>query len=300
MISESYLQTKNRIEKIDALIHQALILSESLNPEQDSHLLFKRGELVSLKENVYDPAAIKFLKLNAYDPAMKKLIKYMSLKLKPRLDLIEQATKTFLNDLPKERSAKGMGAWYNPTTWFDNDLENSAIMDVSRGEKAMQYFYDAAIGFPEFQNNFPSFQSLKDFYGIKWHPLVDGLGMSWRLNSDRLSESDVESAMHKLAVAGEGKLPTNLTSYHQALGREAMDETWYETVMFSSIPVLQPLADIGETVLNVGKAGLDIASGTAGTAAFISRYKFLLFPALGLAAYLYFFGLKDPRTLFRG
>jgi hypothetical protein len=283
MLSVEYRKTKERIEKLDRLLSQALILSESLNPEKDALLLYKKGELESLKEKIYDKAADKFLKLDGGDPAMKNVIHFLSLGLDQRMSVVEKAVRQFLNDISKERSS-AMGGW------FDSLPDMNAANDKAYGEKAMQYYFDAASNFGDFHSVFPTFNDLKNYYGSKWDAITDGLGLSWRLNQDRLSDSDVESGMANLAMAGNGKLPLNVSSYPQALGKEAMNSTWLESVAFASLPVLQPFADVGNAITNT-------VTNTASTLEFITRYKVILIPLLAAGAYLYFVGFKDPRKL---
>lgn len=283
MISLEYRKTKEKIEALDRLLSQALILSESLDPEKDALLLYKKGELESLKEKIYDKAADKFLKLDGNDSAMKEVIHFLSLGLGQRMAVVEKAARQFLNDISKERS-KGMGSW------FDSLPDMSAANDKAYGETAMQYYFDAASTFGDFHSVFPTLNDLKNYYGAKWDVITDGLGLAWRLNQDRLSESDVKNGMTNLAMAGNGKLPLNVSSYPQALGKEAMNETWLESVAFASLPILQPLADVGTAITNT-------VTNTASTMEFITRYKVILIPLLAAGAYLYFVGFKDPRKL---
>lgn len=293
MLSSDYRLMKKRIEGIDHLMSQALIASESLNAKDDALLLFKRGELERLKKHI-DPMIDRFLELPANDPAMGNVIKFMAISLDQRLQVLEKGIRNFLEDISSSR--KGMGSIWDLSTWFSDDMKDPAL-DRSRGEKLMQHYFNAASEYADFRTQFPSIQDLKNYYGDKWDVITEGLGLGWRLNADRLNESEAQAAMIKLADLGAGKLPTNVSMFPQALGKYAMQETDWESTITFAMPVLETLSDIGETVLNVGKAGASTVSATASAAAFISRYKILLIPALAIGAYIYLFGLKDPRKM---
>lgn len=137
--------------------------------------------------------------------------------------------------------------------------EMTAVNDEKRGLEILQSYFNYALN--EYPENF-KFSSVQDVlsnYGRTGPFIAEGLGLNQRINE--LSIEQATEAMHRLADHGQGRLPLNWQSFHDALKEQALNPSWWETVKFVG----------AETVKQTGEAFSEVGKGVLSTLQ-ISRY----------------------------
>lgn len=136
----------------------------------------------------------------------------------------------------------GFGAWYDSMT------------DFEVGEFYLKEFFEspknanAKIDYTGFVNTLRS--NLGD---IMAQGQIEGLGLGIRLT--KLSKGDVVTAAETLAEMANGRTPSSIGDFRQALVGQATATPWTDAIVESAI--VQGFAKIGNTILNVGDTALD-------------------------------------------
>ena len=93
--------------------------------------------------------------------------------------------------------------------------------------------------------------------------MIAGLGFG--IKAIEFGEGDVKSAMEKLAIATEGRVPKNTSIFRDALTKEATGLADLGQGYLDS-PVGEVFQDLAETTQFIGNTGVDLAKAAAHTA----------------------------------
>lgn len=120
---------------------------------------------------------------------------------------------------------------------------------ISRGRQAMIYFHNRASKYDSYELTLD--QLIATLGTTKQVPIYLA-GFGDYIIENELSDSDVRSAMEKLADAGQGKVP-HQTSIFNALGGKAAAISWIDLTKTVAVETAKQVAQgaqaVGETVI---------------------------------------------------
>ena len=132
---------------------------------------------------------------------------------------------------------------------------------IDRGKNVFTYFHNEAINFPS--NYSLSFNGVVQLIGQKSPNFFQLFGKA--VQNSLLDETTLRNRMIALADTNGGLLPTELSLFLKAVDPvniEAGSMTWGTTFKAVAAGVYEGSAQIGETVSNIGTAGITGITGT--------------------------------------
>lgn len=137
------------------------------------------------------------------------------------------------------------------------------MTDAQLGEKVIQRFYaywkltpsGAKVSYDQLLN------ILKSRKQMGGNAFLEGLGLGIRLvreeNPEAMTDSRIDSAMKKLALASEGKIPEKNYDFFRFLSNEATKVNFVNAVAYtvteSAGDILSGVQDVGESLITTGK-----------------------------------------------
>jgi hypothetical protein len=120
---------------------------------------------------------------------------------------------------------------------------------------------------------------------------IRGLGSGIQLDS--MSESKVRDASDNLASVSQGRIPSTISQFRQALVDRAVEVNWISWDALKTVSA-GIASDVGDKVVKVGETILDVADSVGESVGFLAnlnKYIPILLPVgLGVGAWFYFKG----------
>jgi len=146
---------------------------------------------------------------------------------------------------------------------FDFGFGNLGDVDTERGQAILAQFHDAMNYY--YGSKYPL--SFNELIGRYKPGIIEGIGLA--ANAAGLSTSSTETAMERLALAGNGRIPATWNGYIGALTSQAMPSAWQD-VLESALnqgseyfhEVADPAIDATQSLLTVAKLAPLLIYGT--------------------------------------
>ena len=118
-------------------------------------------------------------------------------------------------------------------------FQTQVFTDTDIGRNALLHFHNRALGYSGY--DFGSVDDLARFYTKNPNILFDGIGGAVREIGEYLSEDKIKDAMYKIADQGEGKIPTNMTTFFTKLGQVASNPSIAESIEYTTAHAIKDL-----------------------------------------------------------
>lgn len=136
------------------------------------------------------------------------------------------------------------------------------MTDEARGLAALRAFFNMSA--QNFGSKFPYanfdlfYDAVRQTKGARF--IAEGLGLTIVVNN--MSDSQVTSAMSALARQAQGRLPSNLNGWFQALSNEAAKINFLDAAVYvtteSAADVVKGAQAVGDAVVDTGKSFLAV------------------------------------------
>lgn len=139
---------------------------------------------------------------------------------------------------------------------YSDDFDQMGMVgdnDFTTGRQILTYFHNASKKYPLY--TLQTVDDLINVYGKKGPIIADGLGLDSRILD--LSMSEIQEVMEDMAQAGAGKVPEHFLAYHNAIGQEAMNPSFWKALTWTTTETLkelhEPFAAVGQGLLSTMK-----------------------------------------------